>query len=699
MNNNRNERPFISPIMPPNGICPPLPEPIPSPEPVIERLKEIPFRELEKIKELQLWPPFRIRCLREGCYLIRYTPKKLPFPLLIHYDGTLRVQRQGFNTIASGDLYLHHPIWFFPLTRLEPNPSEGIPIFPIRQYRYYLRVTQILEFCTFGNSFTLGFEMHRFNHSTPPRTSSWTNKGTFTALMKWSVPPSGYPSSSDYLIGDVKDSNGIIIGTLSMGWVSPYLRRAVVEIDRVAVSEAPLNNGGGVDWQDIYEQVGWQVNIIESNTNLTEPSGESWSNAELHAEMLARRDASNHDIEWRYHLLCIRQLDSTSRGIMYDAYGGDTNNIPREGAGISSHWVIPNQVQWGTVQGQRFGATSGPYFRTAIHEIGHAQGLYHNTSNNGIMNTTPTIANNAVAPVQFPDNILYTHHSDDQKKLRHMPDIWIRPGGIRFGESYNITPISPDDMIADAEGIELSVIPLMNVIPYGAPVRVNFTLANKSKNPMEVPARLSMKYGFVKGKVIDPSGFERAFSPIIRCIDEETLTFIEPNGKISHSITLLRGPQGALFQVPGFHTIIINITWNLKGTPIRATGESNVMIMPPVDTAHAETAYHILNTPDALLTLVIGGDHLKEGIEAIQKGVENSVLRPHFALIEAKRLGRRFSDRKPDLDKMAALLDGETVMSPAEIKSVNEIFQKNKKFASSENIKRISQLLQDKQST
>ena len=44
-------------------------------------------------------------------------------------------------------------------------------------------------------------------------------------------------------------------GRLTMGWVSKYLRKAIVEIDTVSGSEAPLNNGSGIDWQTVYNEV------------------------------------------------------------------------------------------------------------------------------------------------------------------------------------------------------------------------------------------------------------------------------------------------------------------------------------------------------------------------------------------------------------------------------------------------------------
>ena len=199
-----------------------------------------------------------------------------------------------------------------------------------------------------------------------------------------------------------------------------------------------------------------------SDPNVAEPSGESWSDAEMHAAMLARRDASNLDAEWRYHVLAAHLLDSTPRGIMYDAFGTDSNNVPREGLGISSHWVIPNASPWGTVKSVRFGAAAAPYFRTAVHELGHAMGLFHNTVDNGFMNTTDVIAASCAAT--FPACIQWSFAADDQKRLRHYPDVFVRPGGTAFGTASTTTPaISPTDLTMS---LTFACRPMRNWMPW-----------------------------------------------------------------------------------------------------------------------------------------------------------------------------------------------------------------------------------------
>ena len=628
--------------------------------------------------------------IKEGCYLIKYTPSLIDGNVrpAIHYDGTLRIQLSGNNVIASGDLYLHQISSFeLPPFNSEPIPSQGIPIFRRRNYKYYLRVLKIQRNLT---NTIITFVRYRIG-----RSNRWNNEGTFKAILKKVPAPLGFPSSSDYYTGSITNGIGTVVGNLTMGWVSKYLRRATIEIDKVSVSESPLDNGAGIDWRSVFNLVGWEVTIVQSNSKIIEPSGVSWSDAELHNAMLSVRDPSNLDKDWYYHILCVRRLDSTERGIMYDNDGTDSNNVPREGVGISSHWTVPYSDPWGLVKGLRFGSATAPYFRTALHEIGHAMGLYHNAIDNGIMNTTDTIANIAVFPVQFPNNIQWSHAPDDQHRLRHFPDIWVRPGGISFGSTYpSILP--DDDMVVEDEQLEMRVFPELETVPFGAPVRINFSLINNSDGSKIVPKDLSLKKGNISGKVIDPSGTERTYFPIILCLDEEETSEIGKGESKNGSITLLRGGQGALFPLAGVYKIIVEASWEINGLKQRSIGVTNVMVTPPVDDDHAKAAYKIISNPDSLLVLVMGGDHLKEGIEAIQAGVENPILKPHYALIEAKRISKKFGKRQSNLKAASKMITKQTVMSQPEIESLKKIMKEEEKNTPDEILKKINEVLNSK---
>jgi hypothetical protein len=611
-------------------------------------------------------PPLTVapRPLRAGCYLMRFTPAFVFGAIAgTHYDGTFRVDRNVSVVTASGDLYAHAaPQWPIagphPVVP-EPNPAAGIPVFPRSRYTYYLRVAAVREFPAPLRRVEIAFDRFRFNAA----SRTWTSEGRFTATMSWTAPPAGYPSATDYLTGDVRNASGSIVGTLTLGWVSRYLRRATIEIDRCAPCEVPLDNGSGVDWQRILDLVGWEVKVLPSDANVPEPSGESWSDGEMHAAMLARRDASNLDAEWRYHVLCVRRIDSTPRGIMYDSGAVDSNNVPREGVGISSHWIVPDTPEWGLTRLKRFGTQAGPYFRTAVHELGHAMGLYHNTIDLGIMNTTDVIAQSSLGgPTPFPNNIQWAHATDDQRRLRHLPDMHVRPGGIPFG-----APFGPDAATEDAVGIDVEVSPVVAAFPIGAPVRVEFALVNRTAEPLPVPASLSMKSGHVRGSVIDPAGNAHPFLPMQLCLEENALRTLAPGEPFSDSLTLLRGPRGSLFPGPGAYRVVIEVTWAVGHLSVIARGETSVMITSAQTQSHAEAALRVLSTPDTVVALVVGGDHLEEGLAAIQAALNDEVLRPHYAAIEAKRVARRFGARAPDFDRASALVGDPMVATRDEL--------------------------------
>ena len=269
----------------------------------------------------------------------------------------------------------------------------------------------------------------------------------------------------------------------------------------------------------------------------------------------------------------------------------------------------------------------------------------------------------------FPDNVQWSFHPDDEKRLRHMPDPWVRPGMIPFGQAYGTAPISPDDMAAEVDGLDFAVSPLLETVPIGAPVRVDVKMANKTGQPLPAPNSLSLKSGNVHGTVIDPSGTARTFWPLVQCADTDHVDTLDIDGTVQNSLTLLRGPDGALFPMAGLYRIIVDAEWDIEGFPVKASGTADIMVTPPEDEAHASAALKVLSSADTLLAMVIGGDHLADGIEAIQAALDNPVLKPHYAVIEAKRLGKS----KADVKTSNAYVDDATVASEAEVKSWSEI--------------------------
>jgi hypothetical protein len=320
------------------------------------------------------------------------------------------------------------------------------------------------------------------------------------------------------------------------------------------------------------------------------------------------------------------------------------------------------------VQGQRFGTAADPYFRTAVHELGHALGLRHNTADNGFMNTTGVIAGN---PGTFPANIQWSFNDEDAKKLRHMPDAWVRPGEIPWAPSYT-DPNAPDEVVVDAEGLVFNAQALMPSVPIGAPVRIHVQLRNESGGTVPVPSSLTLKSEHVSGRVIGPHGEIRTFRSILGCVEDVEIEELADGGTRVHDLALIRGFEGHLFPAPGAYTVEVRLDWEIGGIPIRLSSATPVMVTPPEDEGHARAALDIISEPDVLLTMAVGSD-LEDGVAAYESALTNAVLRPHFAVSEAKRLANGSGQRKPDLQKALKLIDKETVLAPTDIRHVAEI--------------------------
>ncbi len=624
-----------------------------------------------------------------GCWHLRFEPRfsgdvERLYRQTAFYEGTLRFSAEGESRVSgSGDLYLHHAAEGSTVPAFKPRRNDEVPVFPLVDYRYYL----VLE--SLKLSKTKGLEMTLRSHRLSPGSGGWSDEGLLTARLSrpGKSAEAEAPAAFEGPLNNERDGE---IGMLKMARVSPYLRSAVVEVDRVPLVGRLPTAAGRTTLRSIFEKVGWNLQVLENGREpVAEPDGAAWSQQQLHAQLISKRGPSRErqDSRWRYNLLCVRLLGRSifqRYGLMYDAQAIDSNHVPREGAAVAAKARFPVEDRFESAAGAVLSSVPRAYLWTAAHELGHAMGLAHNFRGLGIMQGLHLIADTLRERRKtFPDDILLEFDEHDAHRLRHAPDIWVRPGGTPFLAGFAFEPIPEEDLVVEARDLELEVRPYESSLPFGAPLRLRLTLTNTSPGRSVVaPRSLSLKSGYVSGRVIPPGGAARSFSTAVRYNGEGTGE-LGPRGQLVHSMTLLRGGAGALLESPGVYRIEVTVTWDVRGGgSLRVGAASSVVVLPPESPAHGLVALEIHSNPEVMLAVIFRSDaHPADqpelraaagsGIRAIRGALDEPALRPHFAVLEAKRVG----SLPGRLEEAVTLIDEATVMTGTEAGRLAELLE------------------------
>lgn len=634
-----------------------------------------------------------------GSYKLRVMLNDLPASL---FQGTLRIDRSPDDKyFISGDLYQKRSKGNkkrgkkkAPL--LHPNPKKRIPIYPIGNYTFYLSVSNITNATAEFPDVRFDFALYEFDHVNcySPRqdntaSPAWRLVDNFIALFTPTSKSGKLFSASSYANGKILTKDGAHAGDIGIMRTSDYLRRAIIEIDKEDHTFFPYHNGTGRDWHDVFNQFGWDVTLLASESKVQKEHDNAWSLGELHQFVMNNRDIANLDRAWCYHLLCVRSLEDSSRGIMYDfRIGDDTsndpNNIPREGAAI----VSPVVNERHSPANDKFREATAFYFRTALHEVGHAMGLGHNKSGLGFMRPT----NRITREVNSPDDVNWNFSDEDQFLLKHLPDIWVRPGGIPYDVLKSGTNGIPmDGSIPNREtiaentnrrnhGLEIKLTPQLDNYPAGAPIRINLEILNNAESPdvAEVPSYLQLHSGLLKGIVHGATEKNQTEPMIIQqalyFADEDSWEKLPPGTSKIHSFTLLNSGNRLLFAKPGEYKLAIEISWSGNdGRGYRVPANTAINISPPSSQPEKHTQFieEISNTPELFLLQALGGgDHLRKGIRLLNKLLKFPPLAPHYTSLKARQIGNDFFARKGNFKRMFKSIMQESLMGISEIRDI-----------------------------
>jgi hypothetical protein len=649
--------------------------------------------------------PF-VRCgldFREGCYQINFRPTGS----LVTFEGTLRVDRSApdggpDNLIVSGDLYTRLPVIgpVGPVGPVSPAPDEAadeseaegegvtaspmsvagalstadqamlpslfhrpnIPIFPRTRYHSYLKVTSVSApiFAPTPARCQLTIVAEQFNYTQPPPGGF---KGTFpsspsrtvTMRLRRVAPPfpfslTGGPFYEGRLFEGTVDKGGV-----TLGWVSRFFRRAILEIDTLvgSVRPAPVPDGsGGTEFFDtVFARTGWQLTVVQDQLNVPVPAGvvptNCWSSANLHALMLTvRNPATNLDAEWRVHMIVVPAKLGCSRGIMYDVI-----DVPREGCASFSDDGYPSveTPNYGTAADHKQRDIPRAFLRSATHELTHTLNQIHQEqetmADNSIMTTTPSVAGVLGGPATgepgvFPDQIKLVHNATVRHHLNHMPDPVIRPGGWPFASWFPTgAPQANDRQDFAASELSLTVKAGADRVALGQPLDLSWTMTNTSGVKLLAPNDVSIEALFTTITVRDSEGRERAVRPFSIICEHARVSEFDAGDSITASTKLFWSSEGFAFDRPGRYHVDVAVSWTAQGVPVGVQNGVNVFVDYPTCSDDNHAAGLVMH-PQVGQWVALGGKayHLTEACRRLQ------TLADTMPTADARRARDRASD-------------------------------------------------------
>ena len=604
---------------------------------------------------------------RDGCYALTIVPTGSTRPL----RGTLRVDRAAPNSgadglILSGDLYrMKSPLGTVgeitevagaristTATSAAASASIGtsiisklrprIPIFARGQYHSYLKGTRLsAPVIGTGKTCRVTIDAEQFDYTHPPvgqHKGSFPSSASRTVRFVLKKVPAPFPASlsgGPYFEGRMYVS-GVDRGSVTLAWVSRFLRRAVLEIDTLTGSVPPQRvphpSGTGTEYFDtVFAQAGWQLSVVEDQVNIPVPSGVNantcWSSSNLHALMTAvRKPTTNLDTEWRTHLVVVPAAMGCSRGVMYDIIG-----VPREGSASFSDDGYP------TSHSSNFGAAANQiqrnvpraYLRSATHEVTHAFNQIHQeqetAADNSIMTTTPSVADvlggpATGAPGVFPDQINLGFNATVRNHLAHMPDPVVRPGGWPFASWFGSpgTPQAADHEQFDDSEVSLAVTTEPAHAAFGEPITVTWTMTNNTDVDLMVPNDVSLEGLFANITVTDNRGRARAVRPFTILCENSRLEPLAPGDSRQASHRAFWSSEGFAFERPGRHVVEVAVAWSAAGTPVAACGSTEVWVDYPLNDAENQAAALVMHPEVGKFVALDGGaTHLEEAVDRL----------------------------------------------------------------------------------
>ncbi|MGW7079828.1 reprolysin-like metallopeptidase [Streptomyces sp. NPDC054866] len=404
-----------------------------------------------------------------------------------------------------------------------------------------------------------------------------------------------------------------------------------------------------------------------------------WSNAELHAAMVAHFSGYREVPQWKLWTLVATENERGSAGVMFDSTG-----LQRQGMVVFTKANV---------------AGTNDELHTYVHEIGHAFNLMHSFAKGTAVPPAPAGPRNGYGDLSWMNYPQYYQGGSEatsgfaaffkafpfsftDDELRH----------LRHGFYRNVIMGGNDFMSGAAKeqpSVELFAQPLTDesglaleiegqaAFAYGEPVIAQLKLGRTgSHGDVTVTPHLDPSTGHVIVAITDPYGRSRRFQPLTReCAAHTTTTLTAGAPAVYASVYLGYGADGLYFSEPGLYTVAAAYQ-GPDGSRV-VSAPHTIRVRPPLAAADQHIGELLLGEDQGQLLTFLGSDapQLQSGNDALQEVIERYGDHPlaaharlarganagrHFQHIQGGRLTVREPDIKESVQQLSAAINAST---------------------------------------
>ena len=214
-----------------------------------------------------------------------------------------------------------------------------------------------------------------------------------------------------------------------------------------------------------------------------------------------------------------------------------------------------------------------------------------------------------------------------RRHLIHLPDPAVRPGAMDFFGSAVAAPEADVDFF-DADDLEVA-LDLKDSVKLGEPVRLRWTLTNRSEDAIPVPERVDAEHQVARISVTNPVGQIRHMRPFmgLPCTGVR-VSGLEPGKKLRAESVVFWSRDGFAFETPGRHRVDVILLWDIEGLVVGARGSTHVWVDFPVTHDENEVAALMLDPEVGKHIARGGGGRYPKGFERAQKVLERYEKHP-----------------------------------------------------------------------